>query len=203
MEAGWIQGTSTLKAIIFDLDGTLIRLPVNYPRLLQRLQELFGIKDEFKPMIPSIIRLSGENNLLYKKAFEIMLGEELAAVDNFEIIDGAQEILKHFRAQKLVLGLVTMQGRQIAEKILQKLAPFTFDSITSRDESNDRLVQIQRIIRQQRLEPNQTIVIGDRIHDAKCAKMANCTPILFKENPTDYDECRIITSLFELKSLNL
>jgi HAD superfamily hydrolase (TIGR01549 family) len=201
LERRWIQGTNTLKAIIFDLDGTLIRLPINYPRLLQRLQDLFGTKEELKPLMPSITRFAGTNDLLQKKAFEIMSEEESLAINNFEIIEGAQEILMHFKTQKFILGLVTMQGRQITEKILQKLAPSIFESIITRDESIDRLEQIQKTIQHNRLEPNQIVMIGDRIHDAECAKKAYCTPILFKVKPTKFNDCKIITSLFELKSI--
>jgi len=190
-----------LKAVIFDLDGTLIRLPINYPKLLQRLQNLFDTKEELKPLMPSIIKFSGNDVILQKKAFEIISEEEFLAMDNYEIIVGAKEILEYFKENKFVLALITMQGRQIAEKILNRLAPSIFEHIITRDESNDRLEQIQKTIKYCRLEPNQTLVIGDRIHDVKCAKLANCVPILFKTKPISYN-CKIITSLLELKQLN-
>ena len=167
-----------MKAVIFDLDGTLIRLPINYPKLLQRLQNLFDTKEELKPLMPSIIKFSGNDVILQKKAFEIISEEEFLAMDNYEIIVGAKEILEYFKENKFVLALITMQGRQIAEKILNRVAPSIFEHIITRDESNDRLEQIQKTIKYCRLEPNQTLVIGDRIHDVKCAKLANCVPIL-------------------------
>ena len=61
-----------MKAVIFDLDGTLIRLPINYPKLLQRLQNLFDTKEELKPLMPSIIKFSRNDVILQKKAFEII-----------------------------------------------------------------------------------------------------------------------------------
>ncbi|MFM8659407.1 MAG: HAD family hydrolase, partial [Candidatus Nitrosotenuis sp.] len=100
-----------MKAIIFDLDGTLIRLPINYPRLLQRLQDLFGTKEELKPLMPSISRLANKNDSLLREAFQIMTDEESIVINNFEIINGAQEILTYFKEQGFILGLVTMQGR--------------------------------------------------------------------------------------------
>ena len=139
--------------------------------------------------------------LAQKKAFEIISEEEFLAMDNYEIIVGAKEILEYFKENKFVLALITMQGRQIAEKILNRVAPSIFEHIITRDESNDRLEQIQKTIKYCRLEPNQTLVIGDRIHDVKCAKLANCVPILFKTKPISYN-CKIIASLLELKQLN-
>jgi len=201
LERRWLQGTNTLKAIIFDLDGTLIRLPINYPRLLQRLQDLFGTKEELKPLMPSISRLANKNDSLLREAFQIMTDEESIVINNFEIINGAQEILTYFKEQGFILGLVTMQGRQIVQMILDKLAPSIFEQIITRDESNDRLEQIQKTIQNCALDHNQTIVVGDRIHDAECAKKCGCIPILFKEESTKYTESKIITSLYELKTI--
>ena len=47
-----------IKAIIFDMDGTLIRLPINYEKIFKKLKILFDTNDEFKPLIPSIISKS-------------------------------------------------------------------------------------------------------------------------------------------------
>ena len=43
------------KCIIFDLDGTLIKLPIRYELIQKKLKELFKTESEFTPLIPSII----------------------------------------------------------------------------------------------------------------------------------------------------
>ena len=47
-----------IKGIIFDLDGTLVRLPIQYNEIFKKLQILFDTNDEFKPLIPTIIKKS-------------------------------------------------------------------------------------------------------------------------------------------------
>ena len=50
-----------IKGIIFDLDGTLVRLPIKYDEVYKKLQNLFDTNDEFKPLIPTIIKKSKNN----------------------------------------------------------------------------------------------------------------------------------------------
>lgn len=151
--------------------------------------------------MPTITKLANKNDSMLKNAFQIMTDEELIAINNFEIIRDAQDILVYFKEHRFMIGLMTMQGRRVVEEILNKFAPSIFDYIITRDERNDRFEQIQKILQDCALDPNQTIVVGDRIYDAECAKKSGCTSILFKENPTDYNDSKVITSLSELKSL--
>lgn len=45
-----------IKGVIFDLDGTLIKLPINYNKIFEKLNDLFKTNDEFKPLIPTILK---------------------------------------------------------------------------------------------------------------------------------------------------
>ena len=47
----------SIKLVIFDLDGTLIRLPIRYEVIFEKLQNLFDTQDEFKPLIPTILEV--------------------------------------------------------------------------------------------------------------------------------------------------
>ena len=59
MERKWIQGTGfMIKGIITDLDGTLIRLPINEDEIKDKLRAYFHTNDNLVPLIPSIIKLS-------------------------------------------------------------------------------------------------------------------------------------------------
>ena len=55
LERRWIQGKDTLiELVIFDLDGTLIKLPVRYDWLRTELKDKFKIEGEFF-LIPMIV----------------------------------------------------------------------------------------------------------------------------------------------------
>ena len=86
-----------IKGIIFDLDGTLIKLPINYQKIFERLKILFNTKDEFKPLIPTIIELSKNKQNIIERAFNIISKEEIIASKNFQVMDNAIEILKFLK----------------------------------------------------------------------------------------------------------
>ena len=58
-----------IKGVIFDLDGTLIQLPINYVIIQKNLKEFFNISENLKPLIPTIIELSKNDQNKIKTAF--------------------------------------------------------------------------------------------------------------------------------------
>ena len=78
------------KCIIFDLDGTLVRLPIRYELIQKKLRELFDLEVNFSPLIPSIIEHSKNNEKLIHHAFELLCQEELLASKSVKEIDGLQ-----------------------------------------------------------------------------------------------------------------
>ena len=193
-----------IKGVIFDLDGTLIQLPINYDVIQKNLKEFFNISENLKPLIPTIIELSKNDQNKIKTAFSLICKEEILASKNFEIMDGAVEILKFLKSKNLILCLVTMQCRAALNEILYKMNILDlFDFVISRDENYDRFEQIQNSLNNISLNSSEVLVIGDRIHDVESAKKAGCIPILkinkIKKNPSF--DCRIIRNLVEIKKL--
>ena len=193
-----------IKGVIFDLDGTLIQLPINYDIIQKNLKEFFNISENLKPLIPTIIELSKNDQNKIKTAFSLICKEEILASKNFEIMNEAVEILKFLKSKNLILCLVTMQCRAALNEILYKMNILDlFDFVISRDENYDRFEQIQNSLNNISLNSSEVLVIGDRIHDVESAKKAGCIPILkinkIKKNPSF--DCRIIRNLVEIKKL--
>ncbi|MFB5628398.1 MAG: HAD family hydrolase [Nitrosarchaeum sp.] len=193
-----------IKGIIFDLDGTLIQLPVNYDVVQNNLKKFFNVEENLKPLIPTIIQLSKNDQNKINTAFELICQEEISAIKNFKIMNDAVEVLKFLKSKNLILCLVTMQCRTVLEQILQKMdISNLFDSVISRDENHDRFEQIQNSLNNLSLEPSKVLVVGDRIHDVESARKAGCTPILkinqIKKIPSF--DCKLIENLNELKEI--
>ena len=74
-----------IKGVIIDLDGTLIQLPINYDIIQKNLKEFFNISENLKPLIPTIIELSKNDQNKIKTAFSLICKEEILASKNFEI----------------------------------------------------------------------------------------------------------------------
>jgi len=193
-----------IKGIIFDLDGTLIKLPIRNELVLNNLRKFFDTTDEFKPLIPSIVKKSqGDENKL-KNAFNLICEEEIVAANNFELMENATQILNYFKSKNYTLGLVTMQCRKAVKKILANIKiSEIFSSIITRDENYDRFEQIKKMFKAFNLSPNEVIMVGDRIHDVESAQRAGCKAVLVHENKSHPDpETLIIKKISELKNLD-
>ena len=193
-----------IKGVIFDLDGTLIQLPINYDIIQKNLKEFFNISENLKPLIPTIIELSKNDQNKIKTAFSLICEEEILASKNFKIMNEAVEVLKFLKSKNLILCLVTMQCRAALNEILYKMNILDlFDFVISRDENYDRFEQIQNSLDNISLNSSEVLVIGDRIHDVESAKKAGCIPILKinKINKNPSFDCRIIRNLIEIKKL--
>jgi len=193
-----------IKGIIFDLDGTLVRLPIRYEIIFEKLQNLFDTKDEFKPLIPTILKKANNDIELLQQAFDLICEEETLAANNSEVIDGAIDILNYFKKRNYSLSLVTMQCMKAAKLVLDKMQiSELFSSIITRDDSNQRSTQIKKSIEILSLSPDKVMVIGDRIHDVKSAKQVGCSAILFnKDKLHSFEECQVISELSELAEID-
>ena len=110
-----------IKGIIFDLDGTLIKLPINYDILQSNLKFFFNTSENLKPLIPTIIELSKNDQNKIKNAFSLICKEEILASKNFKVMNEAVEVLKFLKSKNLILCLVTMQCRTAFKEILHKM----------------------------------------------------------------------------------
>ncbi len=193
-----------IKGIIFDLDGTLVRLPIRYNIIFEKLQNLFNTQDEFKPLIPTILEKANNDTKLLQQAFDLICDEETIATNNFEVIENAIEILDHFKNQNFSLGLVTMQCKKAAKLVLDSMNISNhFSSVITRDDSHDRVIQIKKSVQFLSLSPQEIVVIGDRIHDINSAKQVGCSAILSNKNKLDsFKESLVISKLLELKKIN-
>tara|TARA_X000001036_G_scaffold429707_1_gene461278 strand:+ start:316 stop:906 length:591 start_codon:yes stop_codon:yes gene_type:complete len=193
-----------IRGIIFDLDGTLIQLPINYEIVQNNLKFFFNTSKNLTPLIPTIVELSKNDQNKIKTAFSLICKEEILASKNFKIMDDAIEILKFLKSKNLILSLVTMQCRDALEKILYKMNILDlFDFIITRDENFNRFEQIQNSLEYTSLNSSEVLMIGDRIHDVESAKKAGCIPIL-KINKTQKNpsfSCTKIKNLIEIQNL--
>ena len=193
-----------IRGIIFDLDGTLVRLPIRYDLIQNNLKKIFNTQDEFKPLIAAVISSAKGNSSKLNEAFESICQEESRAADDLEIIENAFGVLQFFKSKQLKLGLVTMQCRKAVEKILAKSDQFkVFSSITSRDESYDRKEQIEKTLERLGLASDEAIVIGDRIHDIVSAKKAGCRAILVNREKIKNIDVEAVEKLANLKKISL
>ena len=179
------------KCIIFDLDGTLIRLPIRYEILQKNLQNFFHTEKNLSPLIPSIINQAKNNQNVIDGAFNLVCDEELIAIESLEEIEGLHDVMKYVTSKNYTISLVTMQCKRSLDIILKKLnLEKKFSSILTRDDYPDRFLQIQKTCESLNFNPSDVTMIGDRLHDINSANQANCKSILV--NRDDIDSKKLI-----------
>jgi HAD superfamily hydrolase (TIGR01549 family) len=157
----------TIKAIIFDLDGTLVSLPIDYPALYAEFRKILGIQN-IEPLTKTVAAL---NDALKRKVFETWTRAELAILPKMTVVKEGIELYGQY--SKIPKALVTMQGRKTVERILCTL-DLSFQVVMTREDSLDRTAQITLALEKLRLKPENVVVIGDRETDKTAAKKIGC-----------------------------
>ena len=190
-----------VKTIIFDLDGTLVNLPIDYSIIRKNLQKFLHTNDELKPLIPSIINICKNDEELIKKSFSIICEEEERSFNNLSIIQNSFELLQKLKNKKISIILMTLQCRSIVEKIfIEYNLEQIFSYSITRNEDIDRFSQIKKIVNEKKIIPAETLVIGDKLQDVISAEKINCNSILF--NPSSKKIKNIPKKTIEIKKLS-
>lgn len=190
-----------IKTIIFDLDGTLVNLPIDYSIIRKNLQKFLHTNDELKPLIPSIINICKNDEELIKKSFSIICEEEERSFNNLSIIQNSFELLQKLKNKKISIILMTLQCRSIVEKIfIEYNLEQIFSYSITRNEDIDRFSQIKKIVNEKKIIPAETLVIGDKLQDVISAEKINCNSILF--NPSSKKIKNIPKKTIEIKKLS-
>jgi len=181
LERGRVQGKDTLiELVIFDLDGTLIKLPVRYNLLRTELKNRFNIEGEFF-LIPMILDNTREDEELKRTALELICKEECNAINGLEIHEGAVEIIKEIHSKNKKIALVTLQCERAAKQILEIMGiQDLFSNIFTRDDHTDRYEQISQTMSKFDTSADNTLMIGDRINDFESAEKIGCKSIIIR-----------------------
>lgn len=156
------------KVIIFDLDGTLVDLKVDWKSLKNKLENTF--QKEFQPLHDGIRKLG---NLEKEKAFEIIRNYELENLEKWEInLFFINWIIQN--SNKKIICILSNNTKSTIEKFLVKtnLTNYISYYITLDDvnkaKPNDE--GFNKIINHFDLELNEVILIGDSTSDEIIAK---------------------------------
>ncbi|MCD6089203.1 HAD family hydrolase [Candidatus Bathyarchaeota archaeon] len=184
-----------VKGIIFDLDGTLVRLPVDWRRVLNTIEEMLGTK------VKSLIGLYAEiwGTKTYEAVSRKVEEFEMASLNKMEILDDSPKLLKSL-STKYFIGLVTFQSRKVARKIIERIGVEEI-VIATRDDSPTRADQISLIISSTSLNPRDFLIVGDRLNDVYSALRVGCNAVLVDRTGRNLQNEKEFIVIQDLKAL--
>lgn len=116
----------TLRAVIFDMDGTLFLVPVDWREVRKRL----GIPNDGRPILD---HFQGRSASEQARLEEILSSHEKEAVQRGRLRPGAQELLAFLRTLRIPCILVTNNSRRSVETVLCRYG-LSFDLVVTRDD---------------------------------------------------------------------
>lgn len=174
LEGRLLEIFTNIKLFIFDLDGTIVKLPIKWTEVKKKIKKILKINFSLTPLIPSIEELV-TNSELKRRIYKVIDDEEMKAVRKLKFDEDILRLFKKFKKLGYKLALVTLQGRKPAIEALNRLDVCEFfDLIVSRDEKKDREEQIKTILEAMDVPSSQVMVIADKSRDMSIAKKLGC-----------------------------
>ncbi len=171
-------------AYIFDLDGTLFTIPVDWVEVSEELGKMVGAPIGDAPLFAQVEQLVSVRPSIRDAIFTKLDLHELKAVPAAAPMAGALELLSHI-SKVAQLGLVTMQGSAACDKILgrHRLGEL-FDVMVTREDSLDRTMQLRIALQSLSSSPKDTLFTGDGLNDVRCGRKVGVDTALVGSDQT-------------------
>lgn len=184
-----------MRAVIFDLDGTLQTLEVDFPALRSRLDAILaplGAALARGPVLESVgraleaARASGAPGAAVEAARERAGLEvekaEMEALPRSRILPGAREAVVELAARGVKTALLSRACRRYVQASMERIrAPF--DAVASRDDApryKPDPAPVVHLMRVLGVEAHECAVVGDHPFDITAGRMAGarCAGVL-------------------------
>jgi len=180
-----------VKAVVFDLDGTIVSFNLDYKGLRGEVRacllrigvpaSVLSVKDSVFEMLKKteiFVRNSGKS----AEAMQEIRNEVLAIAEKYELeaardtslLPGASETLAVLKRMGLKIGLFTLSGDKAANYILQRFKLGEFFGVTVPRNKVDYVKpnpeHLEMALKVLGVAPEETVVVGDGNVDMQCAK---------------------------------
>jgi phosphoglycolate phosphatase-like HAD superfamily hydrolase len=156
-----------IDAAIFDLDGTLIDLPIDYDKLIKEIERILK-KENVRPLLKTVKEADERER---REIFRVWNEIELEAIPRTVQVEDGMNIYKEY-CDKLK-ALVTLQGETVVNAILENLGLLFAFSIT-REQSLDREKQLEIALRKLKTSAHNVMFVGNEDHDREAARKIGC-----------------------------
>lgn len=161
-----------IRSVIFDLDGTITQPYFDF----DAIREEIGIGKDAGPVLEAMEKMTAEQR---ERAERILYYHEARALAASTLNPGAGETLGELRRRGLPIGILTRNRKRNAQAIAEKHG-LHFDSVVGREDGPVKpdAFGVLHLCRQFRVEPAQTMLVGDYLFDLQCARAAGAIAVL-------------------------
>jgi phosphoglycolate phosphatase-like HAD superfamily hydrolase len=191
---------SKAKYVVFDMDGTLISLPVEWDRVRSDLRRLTGTSLDFNPFFLDFQTIVAKDPALLAPMMKTIDDYEAKAIAGAKLEPGAIEALLAL-SRRAKLSLVTMQGRACSAETIDRLGIGKFfASRFAREDSMDRVTQLGMALKSLGAEKDKSFFVGDRINDLKAARTVGVRFVMIRKRPDNPPADALYRSMSEFAS---
>jgi HAD superfamily hydrolase (TIGR01549 family) len=163
-----------IEAVIFDLDGTLIHLPIDYERLFQEFGKIMKTEN-VRPLTKTVARLDERTRKRLFKAWDRAETEALAGMTT-----NNEGIAVYKKFSEKPRALVTMQGKALVDTVLERLG-LSFDLVITREDCLDRSKQLRTAAEKLGTPVQNILFIGNTDEDRLTAEILSCQFLRVRE----------------------
>ena len=217
-----------VKAVIFDLDGTLASFNLDYKTARAEVRGYLvkmGVPASVLSVNESIFEMLRKTDLFVKnsgkpqKVLEEIRNEALVIAEKYELeaalstslLPGVVETLKALKQKSLKIGLCTINGEKSTNYILKRfgIADF-FDAVIPRDKVNNVKpdpTHLESALNALSIAAKNAVIVGDSIVDMRSAKELKAIAVGLPTGVSTIEELMsnganyIITSITDLPVL--
>ncbi len=168
-----------IRAVIFDLDGTLTRPFLNFPRI----RAAIGVPE---PLLENMLALPPGPER--ERAFGILERFEEEAAEASELNDDARDVLDFLDGRGVPSAVVTRNSRRSTDRVLRKHS-LSFRIVVTREDApaKPRPEPLWLICEQLGVKPPHALMVGDFKFDIAAGRNAGTrTALLTNGTPPSY-----------------
>jgi phosphoglycolate phosphatase len=178
---------NTMKAIIFDFDGTLTELTLNFGSLKE---EIVKVALDYAPA--DIVRSSEDHfiiEMIYKiakqmntrglefqnKAFHRLESLELEASQGKDVFPYTRDVLTELQKKNIKVAIITRTCRDVLRQVFPDMDKFIHTVVTREDirEVKPDPAHVRETLRLLDVAPGEAMVVGDHPTDIQAGRALN------------------------------
>ena len=156
-----------IEAVIFDLDGTLIQLPIDYEKLFQEFKTLMRVSD-VRPLVDTVLRADEKTRKLVFRAWD---NAELAVSEKVVANEEGMKIYETYLHKPK--ALVTLQGKRMVKSVLERFG-LSFDVVVTREDTLKRDEQLGKAAEKLKTNLPNLLFVGNTENDSIAAETVGC-----------------------------